>query len=271
MKKSIAIVFISTLFLACNNHSTDKDQDPDIMPVTSGIKAPEKINYTIISQFPHDTSAYTQGLEIFNGKMYEGTGDYETSSLRITNWKTGAVEKKHLMGSTEIFGEGITIFKNKIYQLTWENHEAYLYDINNIEKKIKTFAWPYEGWGLTHDSASLIISDGSSNLYFVDAETFKVKNTISVKDDQGPVMLLNELEYVNGVIYANVYQSNYIVKIDAESGHVTGKLTLEGLLQPQDYTPNRTDVLNGIAYDSTNNTFLITGKRWPKMFQIKLD
>ena len=111
-----------------------------------------------------------------------------------------------------------------------------MYDINNIDKPIKTFNWPYEGWGLTHDSSSLIISDGSSNIYFVDAETFKVKNTISVKDDQGPVMLLNELEYIDGVIYANVYQSNFIVKIDAESGHVLGKITLT------DFSP--TDVNN---------------------------
>ena len=258
------------LLMSCNGNSTP-DHDPDIETPHVGIDAPVSITYNVISQFPHDTSAYTQGLEIFNGKLYEGTGDYENSSLRITDKKSGNVEKKHIMGNADIFGEGITIFNNKIYQLTWESNVVYQYDLNNIDKPIKTFTWPYEGWGLTHDSTNLIISDGSSNLYFVDPETFKVRNTLSVKDNQGPVLYLNELEYVNGYIYANVYQSNFIVKIEAESGHVVGKLTFNGLLQQSDITPNRTDVLNGIAYDSATGHFLITGKRWPKMFEVKID
>jgi len=264
------LYLIGAAFLfSCNNSSTP-DHDPEIVTPHIGIDAPQTISYQVLSQFAHDTSAYTQGLEIYNGKLYEGTGDFENSSLRITDWRTGNIEKKHLMGSDKIFGEGITIFNNKIYQLTWESNVAYVYDINNIEKPIKTFNWPYEGWGLTHDTTSLIISDGTSNIYFVDPETFKVKSTISVKDDQGPVNMLNELEYVNGFIYANVYQTNFIVKIDAESGHVIGKITMNGLLQQSDVVPNRTDVLNGIAYDSTTKNFLITGKRWPKMFEVKV-
>jgi glutamine cyclotransferase len=266
--RHLAIIGLAILF-SCNNNNTT-DHDPDIVTPHVGIDAPATINYNILSQFPHDTGAYTQGLEIYNGKLYEGTGDFSNSSLRITNWKTGAVEKKHVMGTNKIFGEGITIFKNKIYQLTWESNKAYQYDINNIETPEKTFDWPYEGWGLTHDTSSLIISDGSSNIYFVDPETFKVKSTVAIKDDQGPVNYLNELEYVNGMIYANVYQTNLIVKIDAESGHVVGRLYMNGLLQQSDIIPERTDVLNGIAYDSTTKNFLITGKRWPKMFEVKV-
>ena len=174
------------------------------------------------------------------------------------------------MGTDKIFGEGITIFNNKIYQLTWESHKAYQYDINKIETPEKTFDWPYEGWGLTHDTSSLIISDGTANIYFVDPTTFKVKSTVAIKDDQGPVNYLNELEYVNGFIYANVYQTNIIVKINAESGHVVGRLYMNGLLQQNDIVANRTDVLNGIAYDSTTKNFLITGKRWPKMFEVRV-
>ena len=144
-------------------------------------------------------------------------------------------------------------------------------DLPNINKQAKTFDWPYEGWGITHDSTQLIISDGSANIYFVEPETFRLKSTISVKDDQGPVPMLNELEFVDGYIYANIYQTNFIVKIDPTSGYVKGKLTLNNLLKQEDYTPERTDVLNGIAYKADTKTFLITGKRWPKMFEVTIN
>ncbi len=263
---------LASIFLisACggNNHP---DHDPDIVTPHVGIEAPQNISYSVISQFPHDTSAYTQGLEIHDGKLYEGTGDYENSSLRITEAQSGKVNAKHVMGTDKIFGEGITIFNNKIYQLTWQSHVVYVYDINDINTPIKTFNWPYEGWGLTHDSTHLIISDGSANIYFVDPETFKVNNTIAVKDDQGPILYLNELEYVNGMIYANVYETNFIVKIDAESGIVKGRMNCSGLLQQSDIVEDRTDVLNGIAFDPQTGHLLITGKRWPKMFEVKVD
>ena len=267
MNRFLPIVAVAFL-LSC--HDNTPDHDPEIETPHVGIDAPATITYTVLSQFPHDTSAYTQGLEIHDGKLYEGTGDFSNSSLRITNWKTGVVAKKHVMGTDKIFGEGITIFKNKIYQLTWESNKAYQYDINNIEAPEKTFDWAYEGWGLTHDTSSLIISDGTANIYFVDPTTFKVKSTVAIKDDQGPVNYLNELEYVNGFIYANVYQTNIIVKINAESGHVVGRLYMNGLLQQNDIVADRTDVLNGIAYDSTTKNFLITGKRWPKMFEVRV-
>jgi glutamine cyclotransferase len=263
-------VFLSLVIFSCNSNN-ESEYDPSIETPHIGIDKPANIYYNIINMFPHDTSAYTQGLEFHHGILYESTGDYETSSLRKTNFKTGAVLQKHVMGSAKIFGEGITHFNNKIYQLTWQNHDVYVYDANNINKVIKTFQWPYEGWGITHDSSSLIISDGSSNIYFVDADNFRVKNTLSIRNNEGPVDMINELEYVNGFIYANVYQTNSIIKINAENGHIVGIIQLAGLLQPNDVVPNRTDVLNGIAFNASSNSFFITGKRWPKMFELKLN
>ena len=270
IKNSIGI-FSIVLFivLGCNNNETDND--PSLPSVNDTTDVPATINYTVLSQFPHDTSAYTQGLELHNGQMFESTGDYTASSLRITNHKTGAVLKKHMMGSDSIFGEGITVFNGKIYQLTWQNNNVYVYDVNDITKVLKTMRWPYEGWGITHDSINLIISDGSANIYFVNPETFNVNNTISVKDNMGTVLNINELEYVNGFLYANVYQTNRIIKIDLVSGKVIGQMFFDNLLKPEDRIVNRTDYFNGIAYDSSTGNFLITGKRWPKMFEIKLN
>ncbi|MBS1495920.1 MAG: glutaminyl-peptide cyclotransferase [Bacteroidetes bacterium] len=269
MKKIFFPILFLAVLVACNNNNDN--HNPVVAPVDYGIAAPTQISYNIIAVHPHDTSAYTQGLQLYNGKMYEGTGDFETSSLRITDYKTGKVEKKHMMGTAKIFGEGINIFKNKIYQLTWQSNVVYEYDLNNIDKPIKTFNWPYEGWGITNNGTNLIVSDGSANLYFVNPDDFKVINTLGVVDNNGPVDQLNELEYINGYVYANVYQTDFIVKIDPENGHVVGKMTLSNLLKPTDIVKDRTDVLNGIAYDSTSKTMFITGKRWPKLFELKLN
>ena len=270
MKRFFALSLLA-FAISCNNN-TDTSA-PSIVPVTSGsgIPAPANINFTIISEFPHDTSAYTQGLELHNGKMYEATGDYENSSLRITDHKTGKVEQKHAMGSAKIFGEGITILKDKLYQLTWESNVVYVYDVKNINKPVKTFNWPYEGWGITNNGTDLIISDGSSNLYFVNPDDFKVKNTVGVQTDKGPIDNLNELEYVNGFVYANVYTTNVIVKINPESGHVVGIINFPDYGTQERQKNSRVDYFNGIAWDSTSQSFFVTGKRWPKMFEIKLN
>lgn len=269
MKYILALLSIVTI-TACNNSKTE-EEDNDIKPAYVGLPAPANINYTIMAQHPHDTAAYTQGLQVYNGKLYEGTGDYENSSIRISDWKTGNIEKKHVMGSDKIFGEGINIFKDKIYQLTWQSNVVYVYDLKNIDKPVKTFPWPNEGWGITNNGSELIISDGTANLYFVNPTDFKISSTIAVVANTGNIDSLNELEYIDGFIYANVYQTNEIVKIDPVSGHVVGKMTLANLLQQSDVIPGRTDVLNGIAYDSTTKTVIITGKRWPKLFELKLN
>ena len=267
--KKIALSSLLFILFACNGNQPDHDASLPEHVASEGIPAPVNLTHTILAEHPHDTGAYTQGLELYNGKMYEGTGDFEQSTIRITDWKTGKVEQSHNMGTDKIFGEGITIFNGKIYQLTWQSHVVYVYDLKDISKPIKTYNWPYEGWGITHYATDLIISAGSANIYFVDPETFKVKNTIGVESDRGPVEDLNELEWVNGFIYANVYQTDYIVKIDPESGHVVGLLDFKGLL-PAQYRTTRTDVLNGIAFDSTSSMFYITGKRWPKLYEVKI-
>ncbi|RYG31196.1 MAG: glutaminyl-peptide cyclotransferase [Chitinophagaceae bacterium] len=205
----------------------------------------------------------------YKGKLYEGTGDYENSSLRITDRTTGKVITKHMMGSEEIFGEGITILRDTLYQLTWENNLVFVYTINDFSKPVKTLSWPYQGWGITNNGSELIISDGSANLYFVNPVDFKVISNVRVADNRGNVSNLNELEFINGKVYANIYLTNDIIEIDPESGHVTGRITFDNLLTSEDINRN-TDVFNGIAYDSTSKTMLVTGKRWPKLFEIKM-
>lgn len=265
MKQSLAIAAL-ILFVACNG-SKEPDHDDSIVPLPT-----PTINYSIVAQYPHDTAAYTEGLQVYKGKFYEGTGMEKESALQIADIKTGRVEKKHLYTDPLIFGEGINVFKNKIYQLTWQNHIVYVYDINNIDNPIKTLKWPYEGWGMTNNGTDLIISDGTANIYFVNPDDFRVKSTIVVADNAGNIDMVNELEYIDGFIYANVWQTNNILKIDPSTGHVVGKITLPDLRQQ--YFPTqitqRTDVLNGIAYDSSTKKIYITGKRWPKVFEIAL-
>ena len=170
----IISVVLSGLLVSCNNKSDSPDHDDSIVPPASGIAAPKKISYTIIGQYPHDTASFTEGLEFYNGKLYESGGDYNNSVLQFGDAKTGVVEKKNKMGTDSIFGEGITILDNKLYQLTYQTNIAYVYDVNNISKPIKTFRWPMEGWGMTNNGTDLIITTGSANLYFVDPETFKI-------------------------------------------------------------------------------------------------
>jgi glutaminyl-peptide cyclotransferase len=267
----LCLILITCCF-SCNNNSDNDTVDKDLKSSSvPTIAAPANIGFTILAQHTKDTSAYTQGLEIYNGKLYEGTGDYENSSVRITDWKTGNVEKKHVMGSADVFGEGITIFGNKLYQLTWQSNIVYIYDIKNIDKPLRTLKWPHEGWGLTHNGKDLIISDGTDVIYFVDPETLAVRRTIKVVSHKGPIDSINELEYIDGYIFANVYQQNYIVKIDPANGNIVGIMQLDNLLPDNEKVPGRTDVLNGIAYDSTSKTLLITGKRWPKLYDVKLN
>jgi glutamine cyclotransferase len=274
MKKYLPAV-VAIIIISCNTSTSNQSaEQPVVSTAVSGIPAPKNITANIIGIYPHDTSAFTEGLQLYNGKLYEGTGDYEASALQIEDVKTGKVEKKHKMGSANVFGEGIQVFKGKIYQLTWVNHFVNVYDENNIDKPIKTLQWPNEGWGMTNNGTDLIISDGSSNLYFVNPDDFKIKSTLQVVDNLGPVDQINELEYVDGFVYANVWQTDYIIKIDASNGHVVGKISLPDLLHqyaPGQYVEGRTDVLNGIAWDSANNKMYITGKRWPKVFEVTLN
>jgi glutaminyl-peptide cyclotransferase len=276
MKKYLFIA-VAVLCFACNGDKDangGKDNPPE--QIITGIAAPSIINANVVAQYEHDPSAYTQGLEFYKGTLYESTGDFENSSLRITDFKTGKVTKKHIIGSKEVFGEGITILHDTLYQLTWESHIVNVYHVSDITKVIKTFKWPNEGWGITNNGTDLIVSTGSANIYFINPTNFRVKTTVVVEDNNGNVDRLNELEYIDGFIYANIYGENgYLIKIDPASGHVVGKIVLPNL-EEQFFKGKLTDskgneVLNGIAYDTATKKLYITGKHWPKLFEISLN
>ena len=264
------VLFSALLLLTRCTPSGEKTVAPEEQPVQAPtLPAPSPISINITATYPHDDSAYTQGLVVHAGKLYEGTGDFKNSSLREYDIKTGKIIRKHVMGTADIFGEGITIYKNRIYQLTWQNNLVNVYDLKNIDKPEKTFSWPLEGWGITHHADELIISDGTANIYFVNPDDFKIKRTLQVIDQQGPVDNLNELEMIDGFLYANVYLKDHIIKINLQNGHVVGKIDLPGLIRqyaPQ-FVPKEGEVLNGIAYDSTTGKVYITGKHWPKLFE----
>ena len=274
------IIIIGLAFLsACNGNSADTNTSTTdtTAKVDNGVPPPQNLTVNPVEIYPHDTSSFTEGLQVYDGKLYEGAGDFENSSLRIEDIKTGKVLQKHNMGSPDIFGEGVNVFKGKIYQLTWQNHIVYVYDEKDISKPIKTFSWPYEGWGMTNDGTNLIISDGQKNgyLYYVNPDNFTIVKTITVQDNNGPVTNLNELEYIDGYIYANVWMTDNIVKINPANGNVVATINCEGLLQKADPTDfndphfdHEANVLNGIAYDSTTKKIYITGKRWPKLFEV---
>lgn len=224
--------------------------------------------YRVINTFPHDPAAFTQGLEFEDGVLYEGTGLNGESSLRRVALETGEVLQQHDLGD-EFFGEGITILNDRIYQLTWQSGTGFVYDQQTFEP-LGEFAYSTEGWGLTDDDTHLIMSDGSSTLYFRDPETFDEVRRVEVHDNRGPVTMLNELEYIDGEIYANVWRTDIIVRIDPSSGDVTGRIDLSGLLSDDDRRGYQPDVLNGIAHDPASGRLLVTGKRWPKLFEIEI-
>jgi glutamine cyclotransferase len=220
-----------------------------------------------VNIYPHDTQAFTQGLIYVNDFLYEGTGLYGQSSLRKVDLESGEVLRQ-IDISSDYFGEGIAIFENKIYQLTWLSRRGFIYTIDAFNS-VGQFTYPTEGWGLTHNGDHFILSDGSSRLQFLDSQHMQLLYSITVTDENGPVSNLNELEYINGSVYANIWYSDLIVIINPENGYVTGKVDLSGLLNPEDISPG-TNVLNGIAYDKENQRIFVTGKRWPKLFEIEL-
>lgn len=223
--------------------------------------------YKILKKYPHDKGAYTQGLMFEKEVMYEGTGLFGQSSLRKVDLETGTIIKMRELPSN-YFGEGITVFGDTIIQLTWQSHVGFVYAKNSFEM-LRDFAYPTEGWGITNDGKRLIMSDGTAALYFMNPRTFNVTGSITVHDNDTPLTNLNELEYINGKIYANVWMSNKIAVIDPEDGKVTGWIDLSGILQPQDYDAI-VDVLNGIAYDRVSKRLFVTGKLWPWLFEIEI-
>ena len=269
MKKQASILFvlfITSLFACNSNNNTDTSNE-------NAIPAPTALSYEVIKVYPHDTSAYTQGLEWTGNKLIESTGLEGKSILQVLDTNMKLVGSKVKLDK-EYFGEGSTLFQDKIYQLTWKSHKVFVYDAKTL-KKINELYWPYEGWGLTHNDTSLIVSTGESNIYFVDPLHFAIQKTLGVFNNYGYLSNLNELEYVNGQLFANIYGRNEVVVIDIASGQVKSSIDFTNLLSQAgvQYNPLSIDagyVLNGIAYQPKNKTFFITGKCWPVLVEIRL-
>src|SRR5215831_11360502 len=223
--------------------------------------------FTVVRSYPHDPAAFTQGLEFEDGVLYEGTGLNGRSSIRRVNLDTGNVLQQHNIGA-QYFGEGITIVGSDLFELTWQSGVAFVYDRNTFALK-KSFKYSGEGWGLTHDGTNLIMSDGTENLRFLDPATFAERRRVRVTGVGEPVKNLNELEYVKGEVLANVWLTDFIVRIDPQTGQVKGYVDLSGLLPLAQRGQDA--VLNGIAYDAAGDRLFVTGKLWPRLYEVKIN
>jgi glutamine cyclotransferase len=221
----------------------------------------------LIARYPHDPEAFSQGLVVAEGMLYEGTGQYGSSSLRQVDLQSGRVQRLIPLDRA-YFGEGIAVLKDKLYQLTWKERVAIVYDLATLSP-VTSFRYSGEGWGLTSDGEQLILSDGSATLRFLDPNTFEVKRRLTVRTRAGEVDKLNELEYVNGEIYANIWYSDRIVRISPKTGEVLGWIDLSALY-PARQRPSREHVLNGIAYDADQKRLYVTGKHWPQLYHIEV-
>lgn len=228
---------------------------------------PRDLAVEIVSVRPHDAGSYTQGFQMMDGRLFESAGMYGESNVREVDPATGAVIRRRDLPAG-VFGEGLTLLNGKIYTLTWREQTAYVLNPSDLSIE-KTINYGGEGWGLTSDGTHLILSDGTSTLQFIDPETFNVVRKLRVTENGIPLMNLNELEFIDGAIYANVYETDRIVRIRPGNGKVSGTLDLSSLRTrlPQ---PNRAEVLNGIAYDQANGHLFVTGKYWPAMFELKM-
>jgi len=266
-----ALFFVSSRFPlgigpVTPGHTTFLDTGLNLTPIdTTGTTLH---NIQVVNIYPHDPKAYTQGLVVHEGFFYEGTGLRGLSTIRKVELKTGKILKSYQL-PPEYFGEGIAIFDNKLIQLTWQSHIGFIYDLESFHL-LGTFSYPTEGWGITFDGKHLIMSDGTALLRFLEPQTYKIVKQIEVRDRGNILPNINELEYIRGEIYANVWGTAYIVRISPLTGQVLGWIDLRGLYQYVSASGKK-DVLNGIAYDAKDNRLFVTGKYWPSMFEIRLE
>jgi glutamine cyclotransferase len=262
-----------------DSSSSSENSTAATEPVTNN--EPSAITYTILNELPHDTNSYTEGFLIHNGKIFESSGapkevENTRSIFGIVDPSTGKISVKVELDKKKYFGEGIAIIDDKLYQITWRDFEGlikkgFIYDLKTF-KKTGEFDFPSkEGWGMTTDGSSLIMSDGSSNLTYLDPVTFKTNRILGVSDNNGPVGNINELEWVNGNILANIYQTSYIIRIDPNTGKVLGKADFTNLEKEVKLKNPDVDYMNGIAWDSTKNKIYITGKLWPNIYEVRLN
>ena len=254
----IGLLALTGVFFIYHYSNLEPSANSNVIPVYT---------YKVVNTYPHDRSAFTEGLVFEDGVLYEGTGLRGYSNLRRVKLETGEILQIREL-SSQFFGEGVTLYGNKIIQLTWQSHIGFIYDKHSF-KLVQEFNYPDEGWGITHDGKHLIMSDGTATLHFLDPETFEEISQIEVSANNTPVTRINELEYIQGEIYANIWQTERIARIDPLTGQVIGWIDLKGILSPEDDSET-VDVLNGIAYDPKNSRLFVTGKFWPKLFEIEL-
>jgi glutaminyl-peptide cyclotransferase len=259
MKKILSLAVL-TIFAACNPKEPNTPGSPDA-------NAPKSMSYSIISTYPHDTSSYTQGLLFYKGDLYEGTGNYGFSKLKKVDLKTGNTQREIALDK-KYFGEGVAILNDTVYQLTWKEKTVFVYTLKEFSK-IKEFTISTEGWGLTTDGKNLIASDGSSTLYYYDPATFKLLKTQDVTEGGSLSYNLNELEYIDGFIYANQYLAPYIFKIDPASGKVVAKADVTSMWDRAKVIDPEAEVPNGIAYDAATKKIYVTGKLWPELYEVQ--
>lgn len=241
-------------------------QEPSPADADLAADIPE-YSFEVVNTWPHDVKAFTQGLIFYDDALLESTGQYGESSLRKVDVRTGRVLKR-INVPAQYFAEGLTLLGGKVFQLTWTTRKGFIYDPQTLQKEGE-FTYGGEGWGLTSDGESLIISDGTNQIRFLDATDYRIKRTIEVFDNNRPLRDLNELEYVKGEIYANVWHSERVARIDPQTGKILGWIDLKGLLAPDEQSDPEA-VLNGIAYDEAGDRLFVTGKLWPKLFEIRL-
>ena len=265
----LAFAFVLKCLAGCSGQEQPKTATASQSNASTNAAADTYPTYTydVIKVWPHDRGAFTEGLFYLNGALLESTGLNGESSLRKVDLETGN-SLKHVDVPPEYFAEGLALFDGKLFQLTWQNHKCFVYDLETFQKE-KEFTYDGEGWGLTTDGRWLIMSDGTDQIRFLDPATFEEKRRITVLAHGQPVNRLNELEYIKGEIFANVWGTDYVVRIDPATGRLLGVIDFTGLLAPGDRDQN-TDVLNGIAYDAAGDRLFITGKRWPKIFEVRL-
>jgi glutamine cyclotransferase len=267
-------VRLSAALLLLFAASCGEEKAKEETPATPEQPVTPSISWELVKEYPHDPAAFTEGLQYADGHLYESTGEYGSSGLRMTELQTGRVTRQQKLDNG-YFGEGITALGDKIYMLTYKEHIVFVFDRRTF-KQLATFPLlTQEGWGMTSDGKNLAYSDGTDNIYFMEPASFKEVRRIQVMDEHGPVYNVNELEYIKGFIYANQWQADLILKIDPATGKVVGRVDMSnfrqrtGIAMPGGRgTP---EVMNGIAYDSAGNRIFITGKYWPKVFEVKLD
>lgn len=260
----ILLILLSLTALQCNGGAATNTTPTNAASEPAVV---QKLGYEVVNTWPHDQNAFTQGLVFLDGKLLESTGQEGRSSLRNVELQSGKVLKQ-VDVPEPYFAEGIALLNNKIYQLTWQHRLGFIYDAQSLQKTGE-FSYSGEGWGLTADGQSLILSDGSNRIRFLDPDSFKATRTIAVMDGRTPVTEINELEFVNGEIYANIWHDDRVAAIDPQTGRVKAWIDLSGLLKPGD-TSDPEAVLNGIAYDQSSGRLFVTGKLWPKLFEIKI-